>query len=137
MKIAAYELKIIVLWTIAAYLLGSLIVYVFFFIVNHGYVRNEINNTTVVLLLTLLAIVGLAYGFCAFKAVEKLKGKTKLSTLKITLYMCGAVLILDVCLKLLYSLLFGYPFTGSSNLAGYAGFLIGGYLYDKKVKSKR
>src|SRR3989338_3601923 len=117
------ELKIISLWSVAAYLAGNVIGNLFLFVIG------MINSSTIILFLPVIIFYGFAYGYCAFEAVKKLRGKTKLSGFIVSLYMAGIVLVLGFIVNSLFSVL-GYKIS-SSNLAGIIGLLIGGYLADK------
>ncbi|MBI2549919.1 hypothetical protein HYV83_01940 [Candidatus Woesearchaeota archaeon] len=130
MNIIKNDLKVVFLWSIIAYVAGSIPGNLAFFLLDFS------NVSFGLALITLLVPYLLIYGFCGFKAVASLKGKTKLSWLKIAGLFFGFVWLYGVLWRIAY-LTMGHDVPGSGNLLVFAAILLGAYTSHKNLFSSK
>jgi len=125
MKISKHDITTIVIWSLVAYLGGTALASIFF---------DYIFDSTTALIIFLIPY-SLIYGFCGFRTVNSLKGKTKLSWIKIVIVMLVILWAFGVLWRIAF-LLIGYYPPGSGNVGGYIAVLAGGYLSYKNIFRK-
>ena len=126
MNISKTDIKIILLWSVIAYVAGSILGNIFFDYISGSFVALGIY----------LIPYSIIYGFCGFKAVGSLKGRTKLSWIKIVLFMIVIIYLFGVAWRILFLLVGSIP-PGSGNLFGHIAIILGGYISYKELFRKK
>ena len=126
MNISKTDIKIILLWSIIAYVAGTILGNIFF-----EYIFSSLAALSVFLI-----PYTIIYGFCGFKAVDSLKGKTKLSWIKIALLMIVVLWLFGVVWRIVYFLSGSIP-PGSGNLFGHIAIILGAYISHKGLFRKK
>ena len=133
-SLSLHTFGIIFLWSFVAYMSGNVIGLSFSFL--FGILNIRLNSSTFVMFLPVIVFYAFAYGYCAFEAVRRLKGKTNLSGLSTALYMAGFVIVLGLAAPAFIAVVLGAEFRSSANLAGLIALFVGGHLGGKKDSKK-
>ena len=120
------DIKIILLWSVIAYVAGSILGNLFF-----DYIFGSL-----VALGIFIIPYSIIYGFCGFKAVSSLKGRTKLSWIKIVLLMIVIIYLFGIAWRILFLLAGSIP-PGSGNMFGHIAIILGGYISHKEPFHKK
>lgn len=121
MRATLNDFKVIFLWSIIAYILVTIVGSFLFYLTGFS-----------VLLIPVIAAGAVVYGFCSFKAVNQLKGKTKLSWLNVAILFAGLIWFYGLLLNFLLDL--GHV---SGNIVGITASFVGAYVSHNASSKKK
>ncbi len=122
MKATLNDFKVIIIWSIIAYLSVTVVGSFLFYLAGFS-----------LLLFPVIAAGAVVYGFCSFKAVNQLKGKTKLSWLNVAILFAGLIWFYGL---LVNNILLGLGH-GSGNVVGIAASFVGAYVSHNASSKKK
>ena len=121
MRATLNDFKVILLWSIIAFLLVTVVGSLLFSLTGFS-----------LLLIPIIVIGAMVYGFCSFKAANQLKGKTYLSWLNVAMLFTALLWLYGLSLSILFGI--GH---GSGNVVGMAAAFIGVYVSHKASSSSK